>query len=212
MALVSVYRVGALGVDPVYVFGSGEALDFDVGHAAWLGQLPLELVGFAGPGIALTGDRWLTAPSGRSQGAGHVVPGDLVTARDAAHELIVRGECGLSAFTRRSEDVSLDGPLWASCAALLVADDLAAGVDRLRRAHAVVADCVGGLEQQRLALEACQSSPSGDSPALRRCGRAVRDLQEEQRRLHLLLQAAVRIGVFDPVALSAEPRGVGGLA
>lgn len=52
---VSVYRVGAVGAGPVHVFGR-EAHDFDLRHAAWLGWLPLELVEFAGPGVALAGD------------------------------------------------------------------------------------------------------------------------------------------------------------
>ena len=84
MALVSVYSVGAPGADPVYVFGGGEAHDFDLRHAAWLGDLPLELVAFAGPGVALAADKWVDRAVGRSQGPGHVVPGDVVTARDAA--------------------------------------------------------------------------------------------------------------------------------
>ena len=199
MAHVSVYRVGAVGADPVHVFG-GEAHDFDLRHGAWLGWLPLHLVEFAGPGVALARDRWLTVPSGRSEGPRHVVAGDLVTAQDAAGELIVRGECGLTAYTNSPADVSSDGPLWASSVAVLVADDLAVSVDRLRTAHAALAECVDGVEQERLALDACQRSPSGDSPVRRRCGRAVRDLQEQQLRLHLLLEAAVRIGVFDPAA------------
>ena len=33
---------------------------------AWLGWLPLTLLEFAGPGIALAGDGWLTVPAGRS--------------------------------------------------------------------------------------------------------------------------------------------------
>ena len=195
--MVSVYRVGAGGAHPVHVFGD-EAHDFDLRHAAWLGQLPLELVAFAGPGVALAADRWLTVPSGRSEGGGHVVPGDLVTARDAAGELIARGERGLTAYTNRLGDVSLDGPLWASCLTVLVADDLAVYLDRLRSAHAAVVECVDGVEQERAVLDACQSNPCSDSPVRRRCGRAVRDLQEQQRRLHWLLDAVVRIGVFDP--------------
>ena len=197
MNLVSVYRVGAAGADSVHVFG-GEAHDFDLRHAAWLGQLPLELVAFAGPGVALAADGWLTAPPGRSEGAGHVVPGDLVTARDAAGELIARGERGLTAYTNRLGDLSSDERLWASCLTMLVADDLAVHLDRLRSAHAAVIECVDGVEQERAVLDACQSSPSGDSPAFRRCGRAVRDLQEQCSRLDRLLDAAVRIGVFDP--------------
>ena len=198
MGSVSVYRVAAVGADPTYVFGC-EARDSDLHHAVWLGWLPLTLVGFAGPGVALAGDKWLTAPSGRSKGLGHAAAGDIVTARDAADELIARGERGLTAFTNCSADV-LHGPLWASSVAVLVADDLAANVDRFRTAHAVLAECVDGVEQERAVLDACQRTPSGDSPVRRRCGRAARDLEERQLRLHLLLDAAIRIGVFDPAA------------
>ena len=197
VARVSVYRVGAVGADPVHVFG-GEAHDFDLRHAAWLGWLPLDVVAFAGPGVALAGDTWLTVPLGRSEGPRHVVAGDFVTAQDAAGELIARGECGLTAYTNSPGDVSSDGPLWASSVAVLVADDVAVYVDRLRSAHAALAECVDGAEQERAVLDACQSGPSDDSPVLRRCGRAVRDLQEQQSRLHGLLEAVVRIGVFDP--------------
>ena len=87
MAPVSVYRVGAVGADP-RARVRGEAHDFDLYHAVWLGWLPLELIEFVGPGVALAGDTWLTAPSGRSEGPGHVAAGDIVTVRDAAGELI----------------------------------------------------------------------------------------------------------------------------
>ena len=197
MAHVSVYRVGAVGADPVHVFG-GEAHDLDLRCGAWLGWLPLDLVAFAGPGVALARDRWLTVPSRRSERARPVVAGDLVTARDAAAELIARGECGLTAYTNSPADVSSDGPLWASSVAVLVADDLAVSVDRLRGAHAVLAECVDGVEQEQLALDACQRSPSGESSVRWRSGRAVRDLQEQQSRFHQLLEAVVHIGVFDP--------------
>ena len=200
MAHVSVYRVGAIGADPVHVFG-GEADDFDLRHAAWLGSLPLDVVAFAGSGVALAGDGWLTVPSGRSEGSRHVVAGDLVSAQDAAGELKARGECGLTAYTNSPRDVSSDGPLWASSVAVLVADDLAVYVARLRSAHAALAECVDGAEQERAVLDACQGSSSGDSPVQRRCGRAVRDLQEQQSRLHHLLEAVVRIGVFDPAVV-----------
>ena len=137
-------ELAPLGADPVHVFG-GEAHDFDLRHAVWLGRLPLDLVEFAGPGVALARDSWLTAPSGRSASVPEpVVAGDLVTAQDAAGELIARGECGLTAYTNSSGDVSSDGPLWASSVAVLVADDLAVSVDRLRNAHAVLAECVDG--------------------------------------------------------------------
>ena len=197
VAHVSVYRVGAIGADPVHVFG-GEAHDLDLRCGAWLGWLPLDLVAFAGPGVALARDRWLTVPSRRSGRPRPVVAGDLVTAQDAAGELVARGECGLTAYTNSPGDVSSDGPLWASSVTLLVADDLAVSVDRLRSAHAALAECVDGVEQERAVLDACQRSPSGDSPVQRRCGRAVRDLQEQHSRLHRLLDAVGRIGVFDP--------------
>ena len=196
VAHVSVYRVGAVGADPVHVFG-GEAHDLDLRCGAWLGWLPLDLVAFAGPGVALARDRWLTVLSRRSERPRPVVAGDLVTAQDAAGELVARGECGLTAYTNSPGDVSSDGPLWTSSVAVLVADDLAVCVDRLRSAHAVLAECVDGVEQERAVLDACQRGSSGDSPVRRRCGRAVRDLQEQQCRLHQLLGAVARIGVFD---------------
>ena len=196
MGPVSVYRVGGVGADPSHLFG-GEARDRDLRHAAWLGWLPSTLVEFAGPDVALVGDTWLTAPSGGSESPCRAVAGDVITAHDAAGELIARRESGLAAFTHRPGDVSLDGPLWASSVALLVADDLAAHVDRLRTGHEALVEWVHGVEQEHAALDACQNSPSGDSPVRRHCGRAVRDLQEEQHRLHSLLEAAVQIGVFD---------------
>ena len=196
MAHVSVYRVGAVGADSVHVFG-GEAHDLDLRSGVWLGWLPLDVVAFAGPGVALARDQWLTVPSRRSERPQAVLAGDLVTAQDAAGELVARGECGLTAYTNGLADVSSDGPLWASSVTLLVADDLAVCVDRLRTAHAVLVECVDGVEQERLVLDACQSSPSGDSPVRRRCGRAVRDLQEQHSHLHQLLEAVMRIGVFD---------------
>ena len=160
-------------------------------HGVWLGWLPLDVVAFAGPGVALARDRWLTVPSRRSERPQAVLAGDLVTAQDAAGELVARGECGLTAYTNGLADVSSDGPLWASSVTLLVADDLAVCVDRLRTAHAVLVECVDGVEQERLVLDACQSSPSGDSPVRRRCGRAVRDLQEQHSHLHQLLGAVM---------------------
>ena len=195
MGPVSVYRVGAVGADPSYFFG-GEARDSDLRHAAWLGWLPLTLVEFAGPGVAVTGDTWLTA-AGRPERPCRPVAGDVVSALDAAGELIARRDSGLTVFTNCSGDVVSDGPVWASSLAVLVADDLAAHVDRLRTAYFAVVETLDGVEQERAALDACQSSPAADSPVRRRYGRAVRDLQEEQLRLHVLLEAAVRIGVFD---------------
>ena len=196
MGPVSVYRVGGVGADSSHLFG-GEARDRDLLHAAWLGWLPLTLVEFAGPGVALVGDAWLTALSGRSECPRRAVVGDVVTALDAAGELFARRDSGLTAFTHRPADLS-DESLWASSVAVLVADDLAVHVGRLRTAHGVLVDSVDAVDQERMVLDACQSGPSGDSPVQRRCGRAVRDLQEEQLRLHRLLDAAVRIGAFDP--------------
>ena len=197
MAPVSVHRVGAVGADLSYFF-AGEARDSDLRHAAWLGWLPLTLVEFAGPGVALAGDTWLTAPAGCPEPSRPADSGDVVTALDAAVELIARRDSGLAASTSCPADVVSDRPFWALSLAVLVGDDLTAHVDRLRTAHLAVVEGLDGVEQERAVLDACQRSPSGDSPVRRRCGRAVRDLQEEQRRLHLLLEAAVRIRVFDP--------------
>ena len=105
---VSVYRVGAVGAGSSYVFG-GQTPDCDLGHAAWLGWLPLRLLGFAGPGIAIVGDTWLTAPSGRSDRQRGVVAGDIVPARDAAGELLVRPDRGLAAFGNRPAQPSSEG-------------------------------------------------------------------------------------------------------
>ena len=201
MGPVSVYRVGAVGADPSYFFG-GEARDSDLRRAAWLGWLPLTLVEFAGPGVAVTDDTWLTAPVGRPERPRRPVAGDVVSALDAAGELIARRDSGLTVFTSCSGDVVSDGPVSASSLAVLVADDLAAHVDRLRTAYFAVVETLDGVEQERAALDACRSSPAADSPVRRRCGRARRDLEEEQFRLHVLLEAAVRIGVFDPAASS----------
>ena len=210
MGPVSVYRVGAAGADPSYFFG-GEARDSDLRHAAWLGWLPLTLVEFAGPGVAVTGDTWLTA-AGRPERPRRPLAGDVVSALDAAGELIARRDSGLAASTSCPADVVSDRPFWALSLAVLVGDDLAAHVDRLRTAYFAVVETLDGVEQERAALDACQSSPAADSPVRRRYGRAVRDLQEEQLRLHVLLEAAVRIGVFDRAAVSGAPRGVGRLA
>ena len=138
-----------------------------------LGDHPLEVIEFAGPGVALAGDTWVIAPPGCSGGRGHVVPGDLVIAQHAVGELSARGECGLNAYTAPSGDISPDGLLWASSVAISVAADVVASVDRLCRVHATLVECVDGAEQERAVLDACQSSPAGDSPVLRRCGRAA---------------------------------------
>ena len=162
---------------------------------------------------------WLTAPAGRPERPRRPVAGDVVSPLDAAGELIARRDSGLrdsglTAFTNCLGDVVSDGPVWASSLAVFQHWSLmtcAAHVDRLRTAYFAVVDTLDGVEQERAALDACQSSPAADSSVRRRCGRAVRDLQEEQLRLHVLLETAVRIGVFDPAAVSGEPRGVGRL-
>ena len=136
---VTVMRVGA---DASHLF-AGEARDSDLHLAAWLGWLPLTLVEFAGSRVALVGDTWLTASAGRSQRPRPAVFGDVLTAEDAADELIAGRPSGLTAFTNRPGDVSSDGPLWPSSVALLVADDLAAHVRWFRTAHARLAG--GGL-------------------------------------------------------------------
>lgn len=200
MGPVSVYRVGTVGADPSYFFG-GEARDSDLRHAAWLGWLPLTLVEFAGPGVAVTDDTWLTVPAGRPERPRRPVVGDVVSPLDAAGELIARRDSGLTAFTSCPGDVVSDGPVSAPSLAALVADDLAEHIDRVRTAYIAVVETLDGVEQEEQAvLDACQSSPATDSPIRRRCGRAVRDLQEEQLRLHVLIEAAVRIGVFAPAA------------
>ena len=197
MGPVSVYRVGGVGADPSHLFG-GEARDRDLLHAAWLGWLPLTLVEFAGPGIAVVGDAWLTALSGRSESPRRAVVGDVVTALDAVGELFARRESGLTAFTHCPVHLPSSEPLWASSIGMSIADDLVAHVDRVRTAHVALVESVDEVEQERAVLDACQSLPSGDSPVRRRYGRAMRDLQEEQLRLHLLLEAVARIEVFDP--------------
>ena len=208
MGPVSVYRVGAVGANPSYFFGA-EARGSDLGHAEWLGWLPLTLVEFAGPGVAVTDDTWLTAPAGRPERPRRPAVGDVVSPRDAAGELIARRDSGLTAFTNCPGEVVSDGLLWASSVAVSVADDLAANIDRLRTAYFAVVETLGGVDQERAALDACQSSAAPDSLLRRRCGRAVRDLHEAQLRLHVLIDAAVRIRVFDPVAFSREPRSSG---
>ncbi len=70
MGPVSVCRSGAEGADPSYLFGGGEVPEFDLGRAAWLGWLPLTLLNYAAPELALAGNTWLAAPSrGLARGA-----------------------------------------------------------------------------------------------------------------------------------------------
>ena len=210
MRAVSVYRVGAAGADPSHVFGSAVS-DADLPRAAWLGWLPLTTVDFAGPDIAIADDPWLTAPQGRSEGR-CVRPGDVVSAVDAGGELLVRRECGLEAYTVRPGDLLPGGRLWDSSVAGSVADDIAAQVGRLRTAHETMVACFGAVDEDFDHPGGGQSATPGDSLVRQRYARAVRDLQDEQFRLHRLLEAVVRMGVFGPAAVSGEPRGVGRLA
>ncbi len=198
MSAVSVYRVGGVGADPSHVFGGG-AHDADLPRAAWLGWLPLTTVDFAGPDIALADDQWLTAPPGRSEG-GRVRPRDLVSAVDAAGELLARRASGLAAYAQRPGDVSVDGRLWASSVAASVADDLSAQLDRLCAIHETLVECLGEVDRERKLRGGGQSATHGDSLVRQRYGQAVRDLEGHHLRLHLLLEAAVRIGVFNPAA------------
>ena len=86
-----------------------------------------------------------------------------------------------------------------SSLAVLVADDVAAHAGRLRSAHAALVESVDDVGQERAVLDACQHVLTSGSQVHRRYGRAVRDLQEERLRFGRLLEATVRIGVFDPV-------------
>ena len=146
---MSVYRVGAVGADPSYFFGGGKLVISDLRHAEWLGWLPLTLVEFAGPGVAVTDDTWLIAPPGRPERPRRSVVGDVVSPLDAAGEPLARRDSGLTAFTNWLGNVVSDGPVWASSLAVLVADDLAVHVDRLRMAYSAVVETLEGVEQER---------------------------------------------------------------
>ena len=140
------------------------------------------------------------APGPRlTAGAGAAVDGG-VTAEDAAGELAARGACDLSAFTSSPEGLPSDGVSLASSLALLVADDLEARVAGLRDSHAAVLAAGDDVDEEVAALDACQAGAGGDSPVRRRYGLALRDFREDRLRLHRLLEAVVRIGIFDPAA------------
>ena len=197
MGPVSVYRLDSVGAGPAHVFRAG-VRDAGPPGAAWLGWLPLTPVDWAGPDIAEAGDGWLTAPPGRSDFR-PVVPGDVVTVDDAAGELLARRACGLGTFTDRPADVPAAGSFWALSAAASVGDDL---VDRLARACAARRECVESSKAvSGRGPEAVQGSlfgAAGESDVAARRVRAERGLWEHHRRLHLLLEAVVQIGVFDP--------------
>ena len=202
MDAVSVYRVDAAGADPSCFFGP-EARGGDLLRAEWLGWLPLSLVDFAGPGVAEAGDAWLTAPSGGSRAPRPVVPGDVVTVDDAAAELAARRECGIEAFTHRFPPLSADGSLSRRSLALVVAEDLADRLARVRAACAAVGEAAGAVEPGPMLPGEGDVPVSSDAPAHRSRGRALRDLQDAQHCLHRLLHAAVRLGTFDPAARAA---------
>ena len=213
MEPVSIYRICAPGaVGPAYSFG-GEVPDGDFPHAVWLGWLPLAFPDFDAPGLALAGDAWLTAPPPASVGGRGPAVAGLVTAGDAAGELAARGACGLTAFTGSPEDVP-DAESLPSSLALSVADDLEALVRRVRGSHDAVADAGDDVDAELAALDGCQAGRPGDSPVRRRYGLALRDFRGDRLRLHRLLDAVVRIGVFDPAASPPEgpPAQAGGPA
>ena len=210
MVPVSVYRVGAAGADPSHVFGD-EVRGVDLPCAVWLGWLPLTRPDSAGPNLAVAEDWWLTVPPGRSEGD-RVRPGDVVSAAEAAGELLARRECGLEAYAERCAGVSDDARLRASSVADSVADDLSAQVGRVRAAHKAWVESAGAADGQSAAGDGCESGLPGDSAGRRRCARAVRDLQEHHLRLHLLLKAVVRIGVFDSANSFCDSRPVDGSA
>ncbi len=210
MGPVSVYRVVAERGEPAHVFGGG-ACDLDPGRAAWLGWLPLEIVDWVGPDVAVAGDRWLTGPAGRSK-SGPVVPGDVVTVDDAAGELAARRGCGLAAFTDRPAVVPAAGRFRAQSVAVAVADDLAARVAGLRAAHDAWIASLGAADEESRLFDACGYGPAGDSPAGRGCARTLRDLEEARLRLHVLLDAAVRVGIFHPADSTTASPFVGALA
>ena len=139
-------------------------------------------------------DNWLTALAGRS-GGGPVRPDDLVSAVDAASELLARRASGLAAYTRRPGG---DGLLWGSSVAVSVADDLSAQLDRVRSVHETLVECLGVLGREFRG--GGQPGTPGDSLVLQRYARVGRDLDDQCTRLHLLVDAAIRIGVFDPAA------------
>lgn len=202
MNCVSVYRVGADGSS--YSFG-GEVPDADLPCAVWLGWLPLALPVFEAPGVALAEDAWLTMSEASSGGERGAAGAGVVTAAEAAAELAARGACNLTAFTSSPADLPADGVLSASSLALLVTDDLEALVGRLRDSHVALLVAGDDVDEEVTTLDACQARAGGDSPARHRYGLALRDFREHQLRLHRLLEAVVRIGIFDPAAASRFP-------
>ena len=177
MGPLSVYRVGAVAAEPAYLFG-GEACDFDLTHAAWLGWFPLTLVEWAGPDIAVAGDAWLTGPPGRSE-SGSIVPGDVVSVDDAAGELVACRTCGLTAFTDRPAPVPADGFFGPTSVAVAVADDLAAGIPGLRTAHEAWLTSLAAAGRKSQIADDRGYGLSGDSPAARDCARAVCEMAEQ---------------------------------
>ena len=130
---VSVYSVGAVGAAPSHTFGAGVS-DAQAPHRPLARLVASDDGGFRRADIALMDDQWLTAFASRSEG-GRVRPDDLVSAVDAARELLARRASGLAAYTRWPGDVRADGLLRGSSVAVSVADDLSAQLDRVRSAH-----------------------------------------------------------------------------
>ena len=75
--------------------------------------------------------------------------------------------------------------------------------DSVRAACAAVGEAAGAVESGPMLPGEGDAPVSSDAPAHRSRGRALRDLEECQHGLHLLLDAAVRIGTFDPAARAA---------
>lgn len=202
MEPVPVYRVRAAGADPSYVFGrpprGSGACDAD-----WVGWLPLVWADFLGPDSAFAGDSWLTAALDGRGRPRSVAAGDEVRAADAGGELEARRRRGLEAFTDRGGDPSAAGPLWRSRLGLAVAADIARGAARLCGAHEEVAvEFV--LRDPPAPRGGSRPAPPLGPRALRRRDGVVRKWRRQQLRMHLLLEAAVRIGVFDPGAASGD--------
>lgn len=195
MEPVSVYRVGVEGADPSYVFGEPPG---DLSHVAWVGWLPLFWAQVGGSTYAVAGDSWITEPAYEQGPPRPVLAGSAVNAVEAAAELAARRERGLDAFTDVGSDPSVVGsPLWSLSVAVAVVADIERQLERLRSVHdAVAAEVVA--EQARMATDPAGPAASGDSPFRRHRGQTVREWQEVQLQLHHLLEAVVRIGVFDP--------------
>ena len=127
------------------------------------------------------------------------------------------GPGGLVGVVAREEptglaDVPAAGRFCPLSVALAVAADLAARVAGLRAAHEAWIASLGAADEESRLFDACGYGPAGDSPAGRGCARTVRDLEEARLRLHALLDAAVRVGIFRPADSSTASPSVGAVA